>query len=249
MKRHVLLVLVLLASGGCIVQNDSPIKVDGTFFPPLACAEATSFTLPSVAITGGTVDFAATSIYELMVIYESDLQPPTTGQGVPGSQYDNDFIVNQQQLTYQATYIPAGQLTGTAFTIPQDRQAMTWVIAAGANPANIGSGESAPALITDILGLNAVNTISQRLNVGDEVDVQVQIQLNGNLRSSSAIGVSSEPVTFPVQVFRSSFPGCPAGVVEIPDGPCALPGGQDGTVVGCCDSADGGALNAACPVE
>ena len=89
-------------------------------------------------------------------------------------------------------------------------------------------------ILADLIGPKAALKLTDTLLApGDHTDLAVTIEISGALLSGQRI--RSNKAVYPIFVFNGGFAGCPAGVRQVPNGPCGALGGQD-SVAACCDS-------------
>jgi hypothetical protein len=201
------------------VTNDSSIHILNAF--PLNSTGGTQgCTASAVGITRGSLDISATSAYILQFAMESTFEIINTygtNDVIQGPQR-NDFIGENILFNYSATPPVAG-LPAT------DQVPINYRLPAGATTGSF--------LREYLITANAYQALRSSVGRGQVVTVNVTLQVRGALASGQK--VNSNKVTFPIQVYNSGFSGiCAAGDVRIPSGPCATPGGQDGSIVGCC---------------
>jgi hypothetical protein len=129
----------------------------------------------------------------------------------------NDFIADAILFSYSATPpVPglANEVVPIFFRIP----------------AGASTGTFLQMYLTTA---NTQQALRASVARGQTVNLNITLQVRGALASGQKI--SSNKITFPIQVYNSGFSGtCAVGDVRIPSGPCGSPGGQDGSLVGCC---------------
>lgn len=219
MKGLTTAVAVVLAAGAnSCVPNDSSIHILNAF-PLSPTAGAQGCTALTIALYSGSLDISATSRYLLQFQMESTFEIiNTTGTTdvIQGPQR-NDFIADAILFSYSATPPVAGlanEVVPVAFRIP-----------AGASTGTF--------MQVYMITANTYQALLATVGRGQTVTINITIQVRGRLASGQRL--SSNKVTFPIQVYNSGFSGtCAVGDVRIPSGPCATPGGQDGSLVGCC---------------
>jgi len=218
MKGLTTAVAVVLAAGAnSCVPNDSSIHILNAF-PLSSTTGAQGCTALTIAIYAGTLDISGTSRYLLQFQMESTFaQISTVGTTdvIQGPQR-NDFIADAILFSYSATPPVAGlanEVLPIFFRIP----------------AGAGTGTFLQMYLTTA---NTQQALRASVGPGQIVNLNVTVQVRGALASGQKL--TSNKVTFPIQVFNSGFSGCAAGDVRIPSGPCGAPGGQDGSIVGCC---------------
>jgi len=217
------LLRALMAVSPCLVvgcvPNDSSIHLLNAF--PYqnaqingACQAAT------VGITAGTLDIAGTSSYLLQFQMESTFQQ--LSNGVSGESpfqgpSRNDWIATE--ILYSYSSVPAlspplaDELLPIYFRLP--------------------AGASSTSFIgIDMITATTAQRLASTVRVGDVVTLNITIQLRGELASGQK--VNTNKVTYTIEVFNSGFQGCAAGDRRVLSGPCGSPGGQDGSLVGCC---------------
>jgi len=233
-KRSFAICVLLLGAGACI-SEESPIKLGPAYtLLGTAAAPGTQGTCninSAEEVGGGSLDISATPFYEVAFGEESDLVSPgiTNSNGIQvGSPSDNDFVVEQVLLTYTSTP-----------TLPLQPEAVNvgGVVFAGSAPPQAW-------LAMNIIGPKAAQVLETNVTPGNNYDVVIGLQLSGHLRNGEG-PTTSNHFKYPVTVYNSGFAGCGAGGFKLPSGPCGIPGGQDGTFVGCCPT-DGGTFNG-CP--
>ena len=227
-----LILLPLLAGLGCTVPNDSSIRFLNAHQLNLG-ASTTACTTQAIAIYRGSLDLAGSDRYYVAFDWESNLEQISTilsTQEVIAGPQRNEFVLDHFVFNY--TSMPS-----LSFQSEQvNGYAVNMVGAVGSS---------------NWLGLSLITPQARRvlsgIQAGDLVGVEllVTFQAFGSLASGQK--VNSNKVTYPIQVFRSSFSGtCRVpGDVRAPTGPCGAPGGQDGTLVACCR--DITPLPAGCP--
>jgi hypothetical protein len=204
-----LLVATPLLGIGC-VPNDSPINILNPF-PYQNAASNGACQAMTVGIPFGTLDISGNTSYILQWTVESTLDPSAAGSR-------NDFVATEVDYSY--TTVPALNPALANETLPY-----SWRIPAGASGTSsfIGMQMIGPAATTQL-----INTVRP----GNQVQVSVTFYLRGALASGQKLNTNK--VSYSIDVYNSGFAGCAVGVRRIPSGPCQTPGGQDGTVVGCC---------------
>jgi len=203
---------------GC-VSNDSSIHLLNSF--PYQNAQVNGACQAStIGITAGTLDISGTTSYLLQFQLESTFQQLSNGiSGEPPFQgpQRNDWTANE--ILYSYNTVPAlnpplaDELLPLYFRLP----------AGATSNSFIG---------IDMITATAAQTLASTVRVGDVVNLNITIQLRGQLASGQK--VNTNKVTYPIEVFNSGFQGCRPGDRRIPSGPCMSPGGQDGSLVGCC---------------
>jgi hypothetical protein len=215
MKRAILLLFWVAASSACSVPNDSSIRFVGTRSVKPGTGIGGVCQASDLQSLGGSLDLAGFSNYVIQLNIESNLQSIVTNvpEPVAGSSR-NDFIAKYLQFSYQSTPPVSFQTV---------QQVTTMVIKAGSTAQSF--------LVIFLFPPEAVKTLYANVPVGGSLDVNVTVQLFGELASGQKL--STNKLTYPVHVYRSSFTGCP-GDIQAPTGPCGSFGGQDGTDVACC---------------
>lgn len=218
MKGLTTAVAVVLAAGAnSCVPNDSSIHILNAF-PLSSTGGAAGCTALSVAIYGGTLDLSGTSRYILQFAMESTLEQLSTvgtSDVLQGPQR-NDFIADALLFSYSATPPVAGlgnEVVPIHFRIP-----------AGATNSSF--------LQMYMITANTYQALLASVPRGQILTLYVGVQVRGALASGQKL--TSNKIIFPIQVYNSGFAGCSVGDVRVPSGPCATPGGQDGSIVGCC---------------
>ena len=209
--------LALLSAACAPVGSDSPIRLLG--------ASALSGTASSCAASkdvesiDGSLDISASQQFWMAFNKQSDMQPLTTtvNSEVLAGPDRNDFIADQMIFTYSST---------PALPFEPETQGVYGVIKAG---------EQSGTIKLNLLAPNAAQLLQAKLGRGDSVELVATFTLSGALASGQKL--KSNTIAFPIQVFNSGFAGCPAGDIPAPTGPCGVPGGQDGSAVGCCSNA------------
>lgn len=204
---------------GC-VPNDSSIHILNSFPYQNAASNGACQAL-TVGIPFGTLDISGNTSYILQWTVESTLQQLSTSiSGEPPFAVPsrNDFVATEVDYSY--TTVPALNPALADEALPY-----SWRIPAGATGTSsfIGMQMIGPAATTQL-----INTVRP----GNVVQLNVTFYLRGALASGQKI--TTNKVSYSIDVYSTGFPGCPVGVRRIPSGPCQTPGGQDGTVVGCC---------------
>jgi hypothetical protein len=219
---RLVILLPLFAGLGCAVPNDSSIRFLNAHQFSLGSTGTAACTTQPIAIYRGTLDLAGNDRYYVAFDWESNLQAITTvlstQETIAGPQR-NEFVLDHFVFTYSSTPslpFPTEQVNAYAVNM-------------------IGASGASNWLGISLLTPQARQLLRDSLQPGDfaGVELQVTFQAFGSLASGQKL--SSNKVTYPIQVFRSSFSSCRvAGDVRAPTGPCGTPGGQDGTVVACC---------------
>ena len=216
-----ILFLALFVGVGCTVPNDSSIRFLNAHQLSLG-ASTTACTTQAIAIYRGSLDLAGSDRYYVAFDWESNLESISTilsSQEVIAGPQRNEFVLDHFVFNY--TSMPSLSF--------QSEQVNAFAVT---SPGSVGS--------TNWLGISLITpqarrVLSSAIQAGDFVGVELQVtfQAFGSLASGQKL--STNKVTYPIQVYRSSFPGtCQAGDIRAPTGPCGAPGGQDGTLVGCC---------------
>jgi hypothetical protein len=221
MKLFFLIVGCAVAGFGCTVSNDSSVRFVNAH--PFTLGPQTAGCSPqTVGIYRGSLDLAGSNQYYVSFEWESLFQPISTTispDTIAGPQ-KNDFVLDHFVFNYSST-------PSLAFQTEQvDAYA---ILRAGASGSNSWLGIS-------LIGPQALQVLSDHIQAGDfrGVELLVNFQAFGTLASSGP-KISSNKVTYPINVYRSNFVQCRvAGDIRAPTGPCGAPGGQDGTLVGCC---------------
>jgi hypothetical protein len=228
-KPFLVAVIAAAASVLCVpAQTDTPvrmkafhqIKPSATGAIPVTCeVDSTQF------LTAGSLNLSGNRGYHVEFDMESDTEPlrTTVGGEVISDTTKNDFIGKEIFYTYQST-------PGLNFE-------------SESVPRNIYIPAGGTAAVRDFI---LTNKASQRMidDTGPEYQLVVTMEVRGNLASGSP--ARSNPASFPIHVFRGTFPGCVFPETIGHFGPCGAPGGQDGTIP-CCVSADGGVSSVPCP--
>jgi hypothetical protein len=219
---RLVILLPLFAGLGCAVPNDSSIRFLNAHQFSLGGAATAACTTQNVAIYRGTLDLAGNDRYYVAFDWESNLQAITTvlsTQEVVAGPQRNEFVLDHFVFTYSSTpSLPFQTEQVNAYAVNM-----------------VGASGASNWLGISLLTPQARQVLRDRLQPGDlaGVELQVTFQAFGTLASGQKL--SSNKVTYPIQVFRSSFASCRvAGDIRAPTGPCGAPGGQDGTVVACC---------------
>jgi hypothetical protein len=233
--KHLTFVIFLstVAGVGCTVPNDSAIRFTNAFEFTFGVQTA-GCSPQTIAIYRGSLDLAGTGSYYIAFDWESNLQQITTmisPDTIAGPQR-NEFVLDHFIFNYTSTPSIAFQAEQVnAFSVLQP----------GASGSNNWIGIS---LITP----QARQRLYDSIQAGDlqGVELLVNFQAFGSLASGEKL--STNKVTYPIHVFRSSFSACRvAGDIRAPVGPCGAFGGQDGTAVACCK--DISPTPAGCPTQ
>jgi hypothetical protein len=212
--KFALLLAVAMMGTGCMVENDAAIKIRGAYS---LSAEAECEINDDVEIYRGSLDIAAAQSFRLVFKIASNLQViETVGSGdiiVPGNR--NDFYGEEIVFNYSST---------PPLTFQEEIVPVHFVI----------SPSSESNTVLDLLAPVATQNLWD--NVVDYTELAVTFYVRGRLASGQRLQTSE--VTYPIGVYRSAFAGCPAGVRMAPSGPCGSGGGQNGSIVACCDSTD-----------
>ncbi len=214
------ILLSTMAGSGCTVPNDSSIRFLNAFEFTLGPTQG-GCSPQAVAIYRGSLDLAGSDRYYVAFDWESDLQSISTmiaPDTLAGPQR-NEFVLDHFVFNYSSTPSLSFQ--------PEQVNAFA-VSAPGANGSNNWLGIS---LITP----QARQRLRDAIQAGDLTGVELLVTFQAFGALASGEKLSTNKVTFPIQVYRSSFTQCRvAGDVRAPTGPCGSFGGQDGTPVGCC---------------
>jgi len=218
MKLPTYLILAsTLAAVGCTVPNDSAVRFLNAHQFMLG-PQSGGCAPQNINIYRGSLDLAGNTRYIAAFDWESVLQPITTTiNGDPlASPARNEWVLDHLVFNYSSTpslSFQAEQLNGYAVQAPGASGSSNW----------IGLSLLAP---------QARQTLIDHVQVGGSYEVLVTFQGFGALNSGPQIPTNK--VTYPIVVYRSAFTGCAPPDIQAPTGPCGDPGGQDGTVVGCC---------------
>ena len=231
MKRLLSVTCFALLSASC-TPSDSPIRILGAHSlktGPGPCAvEGT------IQQLSGSLDISAAQSYGIQFDVLSDLQPIVTSSSgtILATEDRNTFFGKGLILSY--TSIPAKTFD------PEEQIPIHMAIPPGA-------GTAPSFVIIDLLTTKAAQRLYDSVVPGENIQVSAKFTIVGELASGGAI--RSNTVTFPIKVFSSGFKGCTPltagdGGITVPNpralnGPCGLPGGQDGTQPGCCLLSDG----------
>lgn len=218
MKGLTTAVAVVLAAGAnSCVPNDSSIHILNAFqLSPGGGAQGC--TASSIGITRGSLDLSGTQYYILQFAMESTFEQLSTfgtSDVLQGPQR-NDFIADSVLFSYSSTPPIAG--------LGNDSVPINFRLPAGASSGSF--------LREFLITPNTYQTLLANVGRNQIVTLYVTLWVHGALGSGQKL--SSNKVTFPIQVFNSGFAGCSPGDIRIPSGPCGSPGGQDGSQVGCC---------------
>lgn len=214
--------LVSLLAGGLIAlagcgAADSPIRIGGARALKVgSSADGICEAEDSYRIRGA-LDLAGSMGYLARFDVESSLLPRKTVVGdeelSPESQ--TDFI--SELLVFRYSSMPS---------LPFEEEAI---------PVHfILPAKSEDWILIDLLGPKAARILRDSVTVGNSVDVEATFHMEGRMAWGGGV-IRSNRVVFPLTVFDSGAPACAAGVRRVPNGPCGGSGGQDGTVVACCD--------------
>ncbi len=220
MKLFVAIAIVAVFGSACTVPNDSSIRFLGAHPLTYGPSSGGNCAAQTIGIFGGTLDISGYGNYLVQFNLESSFQsiqttvPPDT----VASSSRNDFVA--QSIVWNYTSTPS-------LSFQSEQQDIYFVVKAGASQDSF--------LRVFLLTPNAASALYAGIQPGDlsGINVVAQFQVFGELASGQKIHTNK--VSFPINVYNSGFRGCRiAGDVRIPSGPCGLPGGQDGTLVGCC---------------
>jgi len=206
MKNFYLAVPLALAMTGC-VDNPPDIQIFNAYIPDAACAVNTS----GAASGGGSLDLSTSSRY-------------LTGLAVRSGVAATEVVVNDGPLTggadSAAVYVTHVELNyetqGTGPTLEREVYPSHFAIPSGAATNSI--------LVVDLLGGNALQTLSNQLSVGSGVTVNVRVKLIGQTVTGSK--AESNEIAYPVTFYASGFT-CDEGTFLLQTGPCGGTGGQD----------------------
>lgn len=217
-----LILLPLFAGLGCSVPNDSSIRFLNAHELSLGAA-TTACTTQAIAVYRGSLDLAGTDRYYVAFDWESNLQQITTilsTQEVIAGPQRNEFVLDHLVFNYSS--MPSLQF--------QSEQVNAYAV------NQVGAVGASNWLGISLITPQARRVLGTAIQPGDLVGVELQVTFQGFGSLASGQKLSTNKVTYPIQVFRSSFPGTcrVAGDVRAPTGPCGTPGGQDGTLVACC---------------
>ncbi len=217
-----LILLSLFAGLGCSVSNDSSIRFLNAHQLSLG-ASTTACTTQAIAIYRGSLDLAGNDRYYVAFDWESNLEQISTilsTQEVIAGPQRNEFVLDHFVFNYAS-------MPSLSF---QSEQVNAYAV------NMVGASGASNWLGISLLTPQARRVLTSSIQAGDLVGVELQVtfQAFGSLASGQKL--STNKVTYPIQVFRSSFSGTcrVVGDVRAPTGPCGAPGGQDGTVVACC---------------
>ena len=222
MKLLLFFILVgsAVAEFGCTVSNDSSVRFINAH--PFATGPQTNGCSPQTdGIYRGSLDLAGASTYYVSFEWESlyqQISTTTSPDTIAGPQ-KNDFVLDHFVFNYSST---------PSYPFQAEQVDAYAVLRAGASGTNSWLGIS-------LIGPQALQVLRDHIPAGNYVGVEllVTFQAFGTLASSGP-KVSSNKATYPIHVYRSTFPGCAVGDIQAPSGPCGAPGGQDGTEVACC---------------
>lgn len=222
MKRllKTLLAAAPLFGIGC-VSNDSSIHLLNSF-PYQSTLSNGACQAATVGITSGSLDISGNTNYLLQFQMESTFQQLSTsisGETPFAVPQRNDWVANQ--IAYSYTTVPALNPP-----LPAEQLPLYFRLPAGATSTSF--------IGLDMITLSVAQRLVSSVRVGDLLQLNITIQLLGALASGEK--VNTNKVTYSIEVYNTGFPGCAAGDRRVPSGPCATPGGQDGTLVGCCRS-------------
>lgn len=209
-KQLLMLPLIAVAATGC-VESDSPIVILNRLVMSDTCTVVENVYRPS-----GSLNLSAGMGYPAFFDIESNMQGLSTdvdGEVVAGPD-QNDFISERIDITYSS---PSGAAVPAAVTVPYYA-----AIRAGAP-----SGDN--SIVVDLLPQAARVALA---GVGAQgATILAEFQMHGRLRSGRAI--SSNTVSYPIQVYEAPVPTCPFGYLGT--GECGSMGGQDGAPIVCAD--------------
>ncbi len=214
--KWMLLALALSSTVGCMVPNDSTIRVLAAHALK-AGGETDKCEAEEIQLLAGSLDISAGVDYFIQFDLESDFQQinTTTGSQVIADDSRNIFFGEEVIFTYTST---------PALVFEQESQPLHFVVKPNA------AGLVRLGLITR----KADAVLFQNVKVPeDPLDLRVQLEFRGKLASGQS--VRSNSIVYPIVVFTSNFPGCQTGQLRVGNGPCGGSGGQDGHPVLCCD--------------
>jgi hypothetical protein len=236
MRQYSVLLILAATVVSCGV-NESPIKLlDVAAMEALSTVEETVCTPSSdFFLSAGAVDInplvSPIPTYFAWFRMESNMQPIVTATGgdVIAGASRNDWYSSRVFYTYES--------------IPPT----TWE--SESNPAYIvlraAEGDDRTGGI--VLNLIQPKAAARLTTLATPLELFVSVRVDGALSSGQAI--SSNTITFPINVYRSGFTGCGSAPLAL-TGPCGF-ASQDGAPLICCDAAaaaDAGTeLNQLCP--
>lgn len=217
MKRLFLTAALALGAAGC--ANDlRPIQVRN------AAPLDESCTTKDVSIYAGSLDIALAELgvpvenlrYILSFNVASQLEPESTevSSNPVSDPTRNNFNVEEIELNYTSQ---------PAHTFATESVPAFFVIPAGAQDSQLNISLVSPK------ALQAAKDLVD--STGASVTLIATFKLKGHLVSGQS--AESNPVSFPITIFNSKFPGCPSGQTLTASGPCGGPGGQDGAPLSC----------------
>lgn len=209
MKRLALLALAMLAAPGC-VEEDAGIRLLGAHQMDETCA------LDPLLYPGGSYNInSPAGRYILGLEIESSREAtPTTVGGAPVSDTSaGDFISSEEVLTFQST---------PDLGLSEVRIPFYTVVRAGASEGG--------HVVLDMLPPATLTALRNRLtaNPAENITVLATVKLVGKFGSGS--DAETNEVTFPIVVYTRPVTTC---ATYEANGPCGLPGGQDGIDVVC----------------
>lgn len=217
--------LSVLLLAACVGGGDAPIQATQFFRTANECGPSAE-----APFTSGGLNLGGSGTYLATWQVRNFLSPAdNTSVGsknlVTGEQRN---LVLLDQVAHSYTSVPA---------LPFERE-VTNIL------ASVPAGGNTD-LTFSLFGPKALQRLRDSVNTGDSVDVRVTVEFRGYIASGGR--VASAPVSFPVQVYRTTTPNCgPAGFIT--NGPCGTIGGQDNNPICCARDADGGTAtpSAAC---
>ncbi|WP_426754240.1 hypothetical protein [Myxococcus sp. Y35] len=206
MKNFYLAVPLALAMSGC-VDNPPAIQIFNAYIPDDTCV----VNLSGAASGGGSLDLSTSNRYLAGFAVRSGLSTteivvndgPLTGTGD-----DTAVYVTHVELTYETEGDGPdleSELYPTHFALPSN-----------------AAGNS--TMVIDLLGGNALETLSSQLAVGSSATFNVRVKLIGKTVTGSK--AESNEIAYPITFYASGFT-CPPETFLLQTGPCGGTGGQD----------------------
>jgi hypothetical protein len=217
MRVLVIPIILVALSSGCNVPNDAAVRFLNahTLLPTAAGGVCTAST---IGIYRGSLDLSGNTNYILQYDVESNYQSIVTT--VPP-----DTVANQSRNEFVSKRIVFNYTSTPSLPFQTEQLDIYWVVQPNTTTGNW--------LQLYLLAPQARQLLIDSVQVGQPVEVLVQFQVFGELASGQK--TNTNKVSYPITVYRSGFTTCRvAGDVRAPTGPCASPGGQDGSLVACC---------------
>jgi len=212
MKNFYLAVPLALAMTGC-VESPPDIQIFNAYIPDATCTVNVS----GASSGGGVLDLSTSGRY-------------LAGLAVRSGLTATDVVVNDGPVTGGAD---SAAVYVTHVELSYDVQGGGPTLGSEVYPSHFSIPSSASAnsvLVIDLLGANALQTLSSQVSGGSSVTVNVRVKLTG--KTVTGAKAESNEIAYPVTFFASGFT-CPTGTFLLRNGPCGGTGGQDAFAPAC----------------